>query len=284
MLSKNIKELRTRKGLTQKELADKLHVTSQAVSRWENGEVEPSVSTIGEMAKIFEVTTDEIIAGPEMKPQEKVITKVEKQYIVEQGEPVLAVCEECNKPIYNGKDIVRQTVGVRSSRRQKIICAKCDEKQKQANYEANVAYGNSQRKKSYIYGALVSIAVLLICIIFIGNSSPSDKSLFITFAVLAPIMTYTFVSCIFLKNNFVGDMFMEIASWGFVKFPGLIFEFSLDGIAWLIAMKILFWVLGIAIAVCVGLLALFVCLPISLFAYPFALMKSIKNPESTERS
>ena len=78
-------------------------------------------------------------------------------------------------------------------------------------------------------------------------------------------------------------MFIEIASWGFVKFPGLIFEFSLDGIAWLIAMKILFWVLGIVIAVSIGILALAICLPISLFVYPFALGKNIESPELTER-
>ena len=63
MLSQNIKILRMQKGLTQKELADLLHVTSQAVSRWEKGDVEPSIDTINNMAKIFEVSTDEIING-----------------------------------------------------------------------------------------------------------------------------------------------------------------------------------------------------------------------------
>lgn len=39
MQSQNIKMFRMQKGLTQKELADLLHVTAQAVSRWEKGDV-----------------------------------------------------------------------------------------------------------------------------------------------------------------------------------------------------------------------------------------------------
>ena len=53
MLGEKIKRIRNEKGMTQKELADKLFVTAQAVSRWENNEVEPSISTLIEIAKIF---------------------------------------------------------------------------------------------------------------------------------------------------------------------------------------------------------------------------------------
>ena len=54
MIGANIKKLRMQHGMTQKNLADKLFVSAQAVSRWENNEVEPSISTILELAKIFE--------------------------------------------------------------------------------------------------------------------------------------------------------------------------------------------------------------------------------------
>lgn len=40
-----ILELRTKKGLSQDELAEKLYVTRQAVSRWENGETIPNTET-----------------------------------------------------------------------------------------------------------------------------------------------------------------------------------------------------------------------------------------------
>ena len=58
MVGDNIKSLRMKAGLTQKDLAEKLFVTSQAVSRWENGDVEPSISTLQSLSDIFNVSID----------------------------------------------------------------------------------------------------------------------------------------------------------------------------------------------------------------------------------
>jgi DNA-binding XRE family transcriptional regulator len=55
MIGSNIRTLRMKKGMTQKALADQLFVSPQAISRWENNEVEPSLGTITELAKIFDV-------------------------------------------------------------------------------------------------------------------------------------------------------------------------------------------------------------------------------------
>ena len=129
MISKNIKALRMQKGLTQKELADLLHVTSQAVSRWEKGDVEPSIDTISEMASIFEVTTDEIIGGPDKKPKPEIVTEVKEKVVVEQGKPVLTICENCKRPIYESEEIVTQTRHHgRSPSTTHYICSDCDKK------------------------------------------------------------------------------------------------------------------------------------------------------------
>ena len=63
MIGNNIKRLRTERNMTQKNLADKLFVSAQAVSRWENNEVEPSIGTITELAKIFGVSIDYLMTG-----------------------------------------------------------------------------------------------------------------------------------------------------------------------------------------------------------------------------
>ena len=281
MLSQNIKALRMQKGLTQKELADLLHVTSQAVSRWEKGDVEPSIDTISEIASIFEVTTDEIIGGPDKKPKPEIVTEVKEKVVVEQGKPVLTICENCKRPIYESEEIVTQTRHHgRSPSTTHYICTDWDKKIKAKQKKDAIDYGISQRKKSYIYSSIIATIILISGIIYAATQKVDGGM--IALVIILPILTYTFVSCMFLKNNFVGDTFITIASWGFVKFPGLIFSFDLGGFAWLIGMKILFWVLSFALGLAAVLLALVICMPLSVITYPFALIKSYSNPELTE--
>ena len=55
METKNvILELRTKRGLSQDELAEKIMVTRQAVSRWENGETVPNTDTLKLLSKVFD--------------------------------------------------------------------------------------------------------------------------------------------------------------------------------------------------------------------------------------
>ena len=53
-----IYELRTKQGLSQDELAEKVYVTRQAVSRWENGDTIPNTETLKLLSKIFDVLPD----------------------------------------------------------------------------------------------------------------------------------------------------------------------------------------------------------------------------------
>ena len=96
------------------------------------------------------------------------------------------------------------------------------------------------------------------------------------------MFAFTFVSCLVLDNNFIGEMVPGIFSWGFVKMPGLIFTFDLDGCLWFIGMKLLFIALGILLALAAAALAFAIGGILSLFVYPFALAKNINRPEETE--
>lgn len=62
-LGKRIAALRKEKGMTQEELAEKLGVSPQAVSKWENGQSCPDISLLPRLAAIFGVTTDLLLTG-----------------------------------------------------------------------------------------------------------------------------------------------------------------------------------------------------------------------------
>ena len=50
-----ILDLRTKQGLSQEELAERVFVTRQAVSRWETGETTPNVETLKLLSRLFDV-------------------------------------------------------------------------------------------------------------------------------------------------------------------------------------------------------------------------------------
>ena len=59
-----IYELRTGKGLSQEELAEKVFVTRQAVSRWETGETVPNTETLKLLSALFDVSINTLLGAP----------------------------------------------------------------------------------------------------------------------------------------------------------------------------------------------------------------------------
>ena len=60
-INRQIPDLRKQKGITQKELAEKLGVTVQAVSKWENARSCPDIQLLPDIARILEVSVDELL-------------------------------------------------------------------------------------------------------------------------------------------------------------------------------------------------------------------------------
>ena len=61
MLNERIRELRLAAGFSQVELAEKLGVSKQSVSNWENDNIQPSIEMLVKISRIFNVSTDFII-------------------------------------------------------------------------------------------------------------------------------------------------------------------------------------------------------------------------------
>ena len=58
-----IGKLRTERHLSQTDVAKRLYVSRQAVSKWENGDAEPSLDNLIALAKLFNVSLDNLITG-----------------------------------------------------------------------------------------------------------------------------------------------------------------------------------------------------------------------------
>ena len=89
METKNIiLELRTQRGMSQDELAEKIMVTRQAVSRWENGETVPNTETLKLLSKEFDVSINTLL-----------------------GEPRKLICQCCGMPIEDDTILGRDNDG-----------------------------------------------------------------------------------------------------------------------------------------------------------------------------
>ena len=62
-----IRDIRLAKGITQKTLAEKLDVTPNAISQWENGTRNPSLEIVRRLAEILQCTTDDILRVKDCK-------------------------------------------------------------------------------------------------------------------------------------------------------------------------------------------------------------------------
>ncbi|HEL1559773.1 helix-turn-helix domain-containing protein [Streptococcus suis] len=88
----------TAKNLSQDELAEKLYISRQAVSKWENGEATPDIDKLVQLAEIFGVSLDYLVLGKEP----------EKEIVVEQRGKMNGwefLNEESKRPLTRG-DVV----------------------------------------------------------------------------------------------------------------------------------------------------------------------------------
>ena len=67
MLGQKINELRIAMGWSQVQLAEKLSISKQTVSNWENENIQPSIEMLVRLAKLFHVSTDYLLGLEQMQ-------------------------------------------------------------------------------------------------------------------------------------------------------------------------------------------------------------------------
>ena len=287
-IGEKIKQYRIKSNMTQKDLADKLHVTNQAVSRWENNEAEPSFDTMRAMAGLFGCTMNDFFDMKSKAPEPIREVKVVERVVPQQTKQVLALCENCNKPIYDTNDVHRFEKRIYHGRASEmhgyLYCTACNdarlaEEQKQAEQkrENEISILKKRRLRSFIWPTIIFAIILAIAISFFRDGDSQTG----VFSLVTAFLAFSFAACLFLKNNFLEDLWFDIAEWGFVRLPGVIMEFSLEGLIIGFLIKIILWILGFLLGLLCAILATIVGLVVSIFTYPFALAKNFKQVAGT---
>ena len=80
-IGKRIAHFRKEKGLTQEELAGHMGISPQAVSKWENDQTCPDISALPKLARLFDVTVDELLEGKEALPAVRILPPEQRRDI-----------------------------------------------------------------------------------------------------------------------------------------------------------------------------------------------------------
>lgn len=77
-LGERLYELRKKKGLSQEEVAEKLNVTRQSVSKWETDESKPDFDKIVPICELYEISTNELLNGTKEEKEEQEVETINK--------------------------------------------------------------------------------------------------------------------------------------------------------------------------------------------------------------
>ena len=96
-----IRKLRESKKMTQEELAEKIFVSSKAVSKWETGQGFPDISLLEPLAKVLDISVIELLSGEDVKNQNRAFNMMKGKFYVcpvcgnvirATGEAVISCC------------------------------------------------------------------------------------------------------------------------------------------------------------------------------------------------
>lgn len=272
-IGEKISKLRNSNGLTQKELGDKLNVSAQAVSKWENGLSEPDIDTLKKLGGIFGVSVSELVDEGAHTEAATAQAAAAPATVQEKSLIINGYCERCKKPVGPGEYVVESGRGW-----QHIYCNECAKKNRIENriHTAinNLSDHKKETRRSLLFGSIAGVVVLaitLVGLLTIENPLPTAPAIIIS--IVFGLGYFTFIGQMFWDSVINEMFFFFLKSF---KMPGVLFTLDLEGILALIFIKIFFAFLSIFLSVVWFLLGVLIILPLfSLVIYPFALIKHI---------
>lgn len=277
-LAERIQYYRKLNNMSQADLAKQLYVTTQAVSKWETGASEPDINTIAKMAKIFNITIDELYSKDTTQSQNQQVV-IDKATLDNLSKRTIGVCDDCHKAIVEGEVMkTHKTKGWGYT-----LCEDCYIKRSIAADEARKKDNNKKRKKAWAWSISMA-AIFFIIFLLVAIVERNDSTLFTAFMITAFVGAYfvlAFLFCAIMDNTPAGEIWCQVAGWGVVKMPGVIFSLSFGGILFLIITKIILFILSLALMAVCATIGFVVGGVFALFAFPVAVHRAYKHPEKT---
>ena len=264
-----ITQLRKNFNMTQADLGEKLNVSPQAISKWERNQAEPDINTLKKMSILFNVSIDELLN--------------EEASLEDKKTDIIGFCTQC------GSTVTQDNLGENSP---KILCKNCLEQNKkhqeesvirareqnEQKHQCDSSTLRKKRNKSLIWGALAGILVLVFGLMvgITGTTSEDERLIWIISSIVFCYSTFNMVSLLILDNTFVSDVIMWFLSRT-IRFPGVIFSFDIEGLVFLIVVKLLFAILGFLFGLLFAIIGLLIGNVLSIFAWPFSVAKVNKQ-------
>ena len=112
-IGETIRKMRRSRDITQEDLAELLHITPQAVSRWETDATTPDVGSLIGLARIFECTTDELLGMNAVKKEDRIKEYMNRIHEASfpgepDGEKVIAICRDALKEYPGDFELMKQ--------------------------------------------------------------------------------------------------------------------------------------------------------------------------------
>lgn len=292
--------LRKRADMTQAELGEKLNVSSQAVSKWENDLSQPDFDTIKKMCSLFEISVDDFSAMVDGKPlptkQEQVAspTPTPEPMPVVDPDPMIGICKDCGNSIYKRNKATKPTCSFKYEKQERtsshrggtshytttvptythgsdLVCESCNNirladkkvfEERQAR-NAKLSDPDVSRNKcifTLILGIILGVALCVFGLV-------EKKELWYV-SVLSGYGLFAFVSL--LGHSCVTTAIMEGGLSHSTSLPGIIFSLDIDGIVFMLVYKFIIAPLAcffIWLLFVIG--AFFLAMFVAMFVWPF---------------
>ncbi len=252
-----IRQLRKQANMTQAELGEKMNVSSQAVSKWENGLSQPDFETLCKCCELFHITMDDfsrMVKGEEIAPAAAPAR-------TQDGASFLGVCTGCGKAI--GPD----NLGKSGPR---LLCKDC-----LAAREKKIVATVKFQKKKHSRRVVASFIVASIVAVLIGIIAGVVCEWWL--GLLLAVCSFTFVAQLFWDGFVVEAVLFSLHRFGG---PGVIFECSPEGCLFLIVAKLIIFVGRLLLPLVVFLGGCLIALLLSPFTFIPAAVRYLPFRES----